>query len=41
MGEETALRPLYHRAALVAKPDGTDGAYLYQYGVFCAHGFFG
>jgi hypothetical protein len=40
MGEET-LRPLYHRAAGVAKQDGADGAYLYQYLVFCAQGLLG
>jgi hypothetical protein len=39
-GEGTS-RPLYHRAAGVAKQDGTGGVYLYQYLVFCAHGLFG
>jgi hypothetical protein len=41
MEEREVLRPLYHRVALLAKREGAGGAYLYQYGVFCAHGLFG
>jgi hypothetical protein len=33
--------PLIPQAAAAAKQDGADGAYLYQYLVFCAHGLFG
>lgn len=35
------LRLLYHGAAVIAKRDDTDAAYLYQYLVFWAHGLFG
>jgi hypothetical protein len=33
--------PLIPQAATAAKQDSADGAYLYQYLVFCAHGLFG
>ena len=33
--------PLIPQAVAVAKQDGADGVYLYQYLVFCAHGLFG